>query len=364
MTKNIILKLILCFLFYELIAAKQIHTPNPVNFNSNKINECKRCKVLTDSFNHWMDKTSRGKYEGGDAAWEEAKLKSYSRSEIRLVEVQEGLCSEVKRHTDSCYALAEEAEQVLEKWWFHEDPDTVDLYTWLCIENLQYCCPSNHFGDLCTPCPLDKNSKICSGQGTCDGDGTRKGNGTCICKKGYDGKFCEECDVNYYRSDNLCFECDRACNGCSGEGKAACNTCNSGWELNSGVCEDINECSSSLICKDNQYCLNSEGSYSCKACHTSCKTCTGDQPTNCTSCSQNNVKWSGMCLDEKQKNEILSSTFHRATLYFGLSIITLFIFRKSSSLASIVVFILAVYVYFSEKSAKMHLIDVIFNLYS
>ncbi|KAH9629455.1 hypothetical protein HF086_015785 [Spodoptera exigua] len=131
--------LLLC----KLIGSKE-YSPNANG--DQKLSECRRCKVLTESFNHWLDKTSRGKYEGGDAAWEEAKLKSYARSEVRLVEIQEGLCSELKIHQDACYAVAEESEQVLEKWWFDVNSVSLDLYTWLCIETLQQCCPSNHYG--------------------------------------------------------------------------------------------------------------------------------------------------------------------------------------------------------------------------
>lgn len=42
-----------------------------------------------------MTRTARGKFEGGDADWEEKKLRSYSNSEVRLVEIQEKLCSGV-----------------------------------------------------------------------------------------------------------------------------------------------------------------------------------------------------------------------------------------------------------------------------
>nr|CAD7432662.1 unnamed protein product [Timema monikensis] len=43
-----------------------------------------------------MERTSRGKFEGGDAAWEEEKLQSYSTSEVRLIEIQENLCADIK----------------------------------------------------------------------------------------------------------------------------------------------------------------------------------------------------------------------------------------------------------------------------
>jgi len=47
-----------------------------------------------------MERTARGKFEGGDAAWEEERLGSYSHSEVRLVEIQEKLCSSVDRGKD------------------------------------------------------------------------------------------------------------------------------------------------------------------------------------------------------------------------------------------------------------------------
>jgi hypothetical protein len=47
-----------------------------------------------------MERTARGKFEGGDAAWEEERLGSYSYSEVRLVEIQEKLCSNVEEGKD------------------------------------------------------------------------------------------------------------------------------------------------------------------------------------------------------------------------------------------------------------------------
>ena len=44
-----------------------------------------------------MEKTERGKFEGGDTAWEEEKMGSYKKSEVRLIEVQEKLCTEIER---------------------------------------------------------------------------------------------------------------------------------------------------------------------------------------------------------------------------------------------------------------------------
>ena len=185
--------------------------------NSKPLNECSRCKLLTDSFMHWLEKTARGKHEGGDAAWEEAKLKSYSRSEMRLVDIQEKLCSDLKVNQDSCYSIVENAEQPIERWWFEEDHNPPNLYKWLCIDNLKYCCPSRHFGENCNSCPLNENNEVCSGNGQCDGDGTRNGNGTCICTRGFAGIDCDKCAKNFYKNKSDCKPCHNACDECNGD---------------------------------------------------------------------------------------------------------------------------------------------------
>lgn len=355
--------IVFCLLFIcDLINSKRTSPPGYNKLKTKNLSECQRCKVLTDSFNYWLDKTSRGKYEGGDAAWEESKLKSYSRSEIRLVEIQEGLCSELKKHQDYCYSLAEDAESVLEKWWFLDNPQSVDLYTWLCIENLQYCCPKNHYGDSCSPCPLS-NNQLCGGHGRCDGEGTRKGNGTCLCQKGYTGKLCELCDSNFYNTKSACEPCHKACDECSGEGDNACKKCKTGWEMISGVCTDINECLDPSVCQIGQYCVNGEGTFACRMCDMSCKTCIGEGQSNCTTCEPNSVLWSGNCIDDKQKSDILRNTLRRAALYSGLLLIAFFVFRYSKSLASLTILIIALYMYISEKAYNMSMLDVLFNLY-
>lgn len=348
--------LVLLIFCCDLMGSKKISSRDS---SSSRLSECRRCKILTDSFNHWLEKTSRGKYEGGDAAWEETKLKSYSRSEVRLVEIQEGLCSDLQTHQDQCYTIAEETEQVLEKWWFHEDPTTTDLYAWLCIENLQHCCPVSHFGEACTPCLKDMYNKVCSGHGRCDGDGSRKGNGACVCKKGYTGTLCNECAQNFYSTESgLCELCHESCNGCMGDGVDSCLECNSGWHLKSGMCVDINECSDS-VCKINEFCINTKGSYRCKECDLSCKTCTGEGSSNCISCEDKYVLWFGYCIDNELKQNIITSTFKRLSLYIGFLVMALFIVRFSKSLASIVVLVIAIYIYFSEKHLQFSTKDIL-----
>lgn len=63
-----------------------------------KLPPCSACKLLVSSFERGIERTSRGKFEGGDAAWEEKNQgKGYATSEVRFVEIQEKLCTDVDR---------------------------------------------------------------------------------------------------------------------------------------------------------------------------------------------------------------------------------------------------------------------------
>ena len=98
--------------------------PPNLNLTQNKAHilpPCQACKSLVGSFKKvcavvlhilmWinnqlifilkgLERTARGKFEGGDADWEEKKLRSYANSEVRLVEIQEKLCSDVAKGED------------------------------------------------------------------------------------------------------------------------------------------------------------------------------------------------------------------------------------------------------------------------
>lgn len=217
-----------------------------------------------------LEKTSRGKFEGGDSAWEEDKLGSYSRSEIRLIEIQESLCKDVERGETQCQSLAEELESQIEEWWFKHQDTHPDIYDYICVEKTERCCPKDHYGPNCTQCP-GYPDKICSNNGKCKGAGTRKGNGSCFCDKGYIGDTCSECSSGYYesyRDENtlLCSACHAACDGpCRSAGPKDCEKCAAGWYMiEDKGCFDINEClKSDEICPGNQFCVNKEGSYDC-----------------------------------------------------------------------------------------------------
>ncbi|RXM30493.1 Cysteine-rich with EGF-like domain protein 2-B [Acipenser ruthenus] len=115
------------------------------------------------------------------------------------------------------------------------------------------------------------SERPCHDNGDCDGDGTRRGDGKCRCNKGYKGDFCLECDDGYFNKErndtfSLCTECHESCQTCSGPTNKDCNECKSGWvQDDEKSCNDMDECANETSpCKENQYCHNKEGSYSCK----------------------------------------------------------------------------------------------------
>lgn len=255
---------------------------------------CQVCKVLVDSYELGMRNTARGKHEGGDTSWEERNLKNYANSEIRLVEIQEALCEEVKEGKPQCLSLAEDTEQDVESWWFKERLDNVNLHDYLCISKLKRCCKEGSFGPKCQSCPSD-----CNSHGDCDGSGTRLGTGKCLCNEGYVGELCEDCANDHFRIDAsgnqfTCLKCDFACKSCYGLGPMNCTVCRDGYHKNEQEgCVDINECDVGLdadgqpgrVCKGNTYCVNTDGSYKCADCDNACSGCIGRGPEMCLACA-------------------------------------------------------------------------------
>lgn len=246
-----------------------------------------------------LEKTARGKHDGGDAHWEEKKLGSYKTSELRLVEIQEMLCNDIGRGEQQCHHIAEEHESDIEYWWKHQE-EYPDLFQWFCIDKLKTCCPQDHYGKDCQEC------SNCNGNGVCKGNGTRKGNGKCNCDKGYAGENCFECADGFYEafkdeSKLLCSQCHVACYGsCKGPGPRKCEKCREGWfhKENEG-CFDVDECIEKSPCDGrSHFCVNNEGSYSCLECDKSCAGCDGDGPDMCVKCKDGFEFRDGMCAGE------------------------------------------------------------------
>uniref|UniRef100_A0A0P4W1J6 EGF-like domain-containing protein n=1 Tax=Scylla olivacea TaxID=85551 RepID=A0A0P4W1J6_SCYOL len=328
---------------------------NKESLKATKLPPCAACRVLTESFNKGIESTARGKYEGGDSAWEEEKKLSYKKSEVRLIEIQEKLCKDVERGQKQCESNAEEHEGLLEDWWFREQEKEPDLHSWLCVETLRVCCPPNHYGPQCLPCKGGTENP-CGGNGKCKGAGTRKGSGECSCNPGYEGELCDTCSYGYYQAyrddtKNLCEKCHKACNGpCSGPGQKSCVACQEGWIMDTEKgCLDINECAAAKSpCKRNQFCVNNEGTYTCLECDKACDGCNGDGPDMCERCAEGFVLEKDMCVDNSAKAREKHMTFARYVTYGGLTLATCIILQKNTIIAAIVGLSVAVYISFSE----------------
>ncbi|XP_075064984.1 protein disulfide isomerase CRELD2 [Mixophyes fleayi] len=263
-----------------------------------KKDSCDTCRKLVDRFHKGLEDTSRKNFGGGNTAWEEKTLSKYETSEIRLVEIIENLCDS---GDFECNVMVEEHEEQIEKWWFKLKAYP-DLLKWFCIETIQVCCPPGMYGPDCLAC-VGGSERPCHGNGVCSGEGTRGGDGSCSCKAEYTGTFCLECADGYYSSEkndthSVCTVCHTACETCHGPSNKDCKACKDGWVEEDGSCVDSNECAAEKSpCKENQYCLNSEGSFSCHKCDESCSGCSGEGADKCTECSTGFVLQDDKCTD-------------------------------------------------------------------
>lgn len=237
--------------------------------------------------------------------------------------------------------------------------DKPGLRKWLCEDKLKVCCPGGHYGPLCTPCSqLGSNGQLCSGRGKCKGDGTRKGNGACQCDRGYSGKTCDKCSIGFYvatdtnsKEELKCLPCHRAClDQCTGPERTQCLACKNGYVLHTEYgCHDIDECANEkALCRSNEFCVNTEGSYKCTKCDQSCQSCHGDGPDSCEECADGYVKNGEVCISEKAAGRIFNMTNVRFLTYGGLAIAIAIIFQRSINIAGVLGGVVIAYISLSE----------------
>lgn len=114
-------------------------------------------------------------------------------------------------------------------------------------------------------------------------------NETCQTCRGSRFNDCFSCLSNEFLQDGECLPCDSSCATCNATGPYGCLTCPYTWVYN-------NNDRSCIIPCDTQNGFYTPDSRSCLPCDSTCKTCSGSLPTNCTSCSEGLVVIDGECL--------------------------------------------------------------------
>ena len=74
LSRTFVYGLLLLLFILKVVTALDVPTSNSTN--GQIFPPCRACKILVGSFMKGMERTARGKFEGGDANWEETDRKS------------------------------------------------------------------------------------------------------------------------------------------------------------------------------------------------------------------------------------------------------------------------------------------------
>ncbi|KAM8760711.1 proprotein convertase subtilisin/kexin type 5-like [Acanthopagrus schlegelii] len=123
---------------------------------------------------------------------------------------------------------------------------------------------------VCAPCE-DKNCVIC--------DPTQ----CYFCEEGFyvfDGGCVDHCKEGFFvdKESQDCEPCHRACRTCGGPRFDDCDSCEDDFTLRNGECLEGRQLA---LCSEKHF-RNIQGD--CELCHSSCKTCSGAEKEDCTSC--------------------------------------------------------------------------------
>jgi len=159
------------------------------------------------------------------------------------------------------------------------------------------------------------------------------------------------------RGRSSCKKCHRSCQFCRQAGPQGCEVCRKGFHFVPGYgCSDIDECieSKNKICGDNTFCVNTEGSYFCYECDRACDGCHGDGPDMCLRCANGYKLENGNCVATRRTILPPEANYYRYAIYLGLCICTCIIFHNNVYLASLIGLCVALYIGASEYLMSGH----------
>ncbi|KAI6189206.1 Cysteine-rich with EGF-like domain protein 2 [Aphelenchoides besseyi] len=249
--------------FQSLVIFVQVFGINETAKNGDS---CGYCKYMVATFKQGLIKTENQHFAGGNTDWEERKLGKFKTSSKFVI-----LGDFTSRF--QCNHMAEDNEELLEKWFFKRQDTDPNIFQYVCIDKMQKCCADGHYGPSCAPCPGALKGAACFNNGKCSGDGTREGTGKCECNEGYAGVRCSTCDAHYFavtQNDThiQCKACFDGCaSDCTSEEPTGCVACRSGYKKDDELgCVDINECENTpnLCSKSHEKCVNTQGHYNCE----------------------------------------------------------------------------------------------------
>lgn len=200
-------------------------------------------------------------------------------------------------------------------------------------------------GNVCSGNGKCKGAGTRKGNGKCSCDLGFAGE---LCQRCEDGFYLS------YKDDKktLCSACHKSCKShCTGPGAKGCVACTAGYVMDSEHgCSDIDECLASRPCSGNKFCVNLEGSYRCMSCDKACNGCEGDGPDSCAECADGYVRGKDgvVCITEAAAGRIFSISNTRFFTYAGLCIAACIIFQRSAAVAGTLGAVIAVYITLSE----------------
>ena len=115
-------------------------------------------------------------------------------------------------------------------------------------------------------------------------------------------------------------------------------------------CVDFDECNRSEgnLCKSNEFCVNTEGSFNCVTCDKSCASCEADGPDSCIECAEGFLKNDNVCVSKEVAGRIFNMSQVRYLTYGGLFVATAIIFQRSTLLAGGLGLVVVAYISLSE----------------